>query len=58
MKWWPLLSALVLLVSTCAVLLYRMDLAEKRQDKQGEWMQRHSQDISDLKVECARLGSR
>lgn len=59
MKWWPLLTFIVSSIAAVAVLFYRVEQLENRQDKQSDWLVRCSQGISDIKERCAKIeGSR
>lgn len=55
MKWKELIMLLVGLVATSAVALYRLDQCEKHLDKRDKWGMKIESEVSDLRVQCARL---
>lgn len=58
MKFWPLYVVVFGGISAWAVDAYRLSQAEDRLRHHGEWCQRIEGEVSDVKVECAKLGAK
>lgn len=55
MKWWPLLTALVILIGHGFLAEYRIEQLEQKMTRQWEGFSKLNQYISDLGVKIARL---
>lgn len=55
-EYWPIIVFLISAIGSGAVLYYRVNEDEKKIDHHADWLSRHSEQIDDVRVECAKLG--